>query len=123
MQNAKCKMSEKVLEARTKEYARRVIRLYSALPRNGAAQVLGHQLLRSGTSIGANYREAMRSRSKAEFIAKLGDSLKEASESEYWLDLLAEESLVQPKRLRPLLEENREITAMLISSIKTARGR
>jgi four helix bundle protein len=123
MQNAKCKMSEKVLEARTKEYARRVIRLYSALPRNGAAQVLGHQLLRSGTSIGANYREAMRSRSKAEFIAKLGDSLKEASESEYWLDLLAEESLVQPKRLRPLLEETREITAMLISSIKTARGR
>ncbi|MBU3666233.1 MAG: four helix bundle protein [Chthoniobacterales bacterium] len=114
-------MSEKVLEARTKEYARRVIRLYSALPRSGAAQVLGHQLLRSGTSIGANYREAMRSRSKAEFIAKLGDSLKEASESAYWLELLSEESLVSPRRLQPLLEETGEITAILVSSIKTAR--
>ena len=92
-------MSENVLEARTKEYARRIIRLYSSLPRSGAAQVLGHQLLRSGTSIGANYREAMRSRSKAEFIAKLGDSLKDASESEYWLELLADEALVPPKRL------------------------
>jgi four helix bundle protein len=116
-------MSEKVLEARTKEYARRVIRLYSSLPRSGAAQVIGHQLLRSGTSIGANCREAMRSRSKAEFNAKLGDSLKEASESEYWLELLSGESLVQPKRLQPLVEETRELLAMLIASIKTARGR
>jgi four helix bundle protein len=116
-------MSEKILEARTKEYARRIIRLYSSLPRSGAAQVLGHQLLRSGTSIGANYREAMRSRSKAEFIAKLGDSLKEASESEYWLELFAEESLLPSKRLQPLLEETREITAMLVASINTARGR
>jgi four helix bundle protein len=97
--------------------------LYSSLPRSGAAQVLGHQLLRSGTSIGANYREAMRSRSKAEFIAKLGDSLKEASESEYWLELFAEESLLPSKRLQPLLEETREITAMLVASINTARGR
>jgi four helix bundle protein len=116
-------MSEKILEARTKEYARRIIRLYSSLPRSGAKQVLGHQLLRSGTSIGANYREAMRSRSKAEFIAKLGDSLKEASESEYWLELFAEESLLPSKRLQPLLEETREITAMLVASINTARGR
>lgn len=116
-------MSEKILEARTKEYARRIIRLYSSLPRSGAAQVLGHQLLRSGTSIGANYREAMRSRSKAEFIAKLGDSLKEASESEYWLELFAEESLLPSKRLQPLLKETREITAMLVASINTARGR
>ena len=85
--------------------------------------MLGHQLLRSGTSIGANYREAMRSRSKAEFIAKLGDSLKEASESEYWLELFAEESLLPSKRLQPLLEETREITAMLVASINTARGR
>jgi four helix bundle protein len=65
----------------------------------------------------------MRSRSKAEFIAKLGDSLKEASESEYWLELFAEESLLPSKRLQPLLEETREITAMLVASINTARGR
>lgn len=123
MQNAKCKMSEAVLESRTKEYARRILRLYSALPRGAAAQVLGKQLLRSGTSVGANYREAMRSRSKAEFIAKLGDSLKEASESEYWLELLSDESFLPAKRLQPLLDETREITAMLIASIKTARGR
>ena len=116
-------MYEKILEARTKEYARRIIRLYSSLPRSGAEQVLGHQLLRSGTSIGANYREAMRSRSKAEFIAKLGDSLKEASESEYWLELFAEESLLPSKRLQPLLAETREITAMLVASINTARRR
>jgi four helix bundle protein len=116
-------MSEKILETRTKEYARRIIRLYSSLPRSGAAQVLGHQLLRSGTSIGANYREAMRSRSKAEFIAKLGDSLKETSESEYWLELLLEESFLPLKRLQPLLDETREINAMLIASIKTARSR
>ena len=85
--------------------------------------MLGHQLLRSGTSIGANYREAMRSRSKAEFIAKLGDSLKEGSESEYRLELFAEESLLPSKRLQPLLEETREITAMLVASINTARVR
>ena len=123
MQNAKCKMSETVLETRTKDYARRIIRLRAALPRGPAARVLGDQLLRSGTSIGANYREAMRSRSKAEFIAKLGDSLKEASESEYWLELLLDESFLPAKRLQPLLDETREITAMLIASIKTARSR
>ncbi|MFM8458696.1 MAG: four helix bundle protein [Chthoniobacterales bacterium] len=116
-------MPETVLESRTKEYARRIIRLCSALPRGPAARVLGDQLLRSGTSIGANYREAMRSRSKAEFIAKLGDSLKEASESEYWLELLSDESFLPANRLQPLLEETREITAMLIASIKTARSR
>lgn len=116
-------MSETVLESRTKEYARRIIRSCAALPRGPAARVLGDQLLRSGTSIGANYREAMRSRSKAEFIAKLGDSLKEASESEYWLELLSDESFLPVNRLQPLLEETREITAMLIASIKTARSR
>jgi four helix bundle protein len=76
-------LSEVILEERTKDYARRIIRLCAALPRGPAARVLGDQLLRSGTSIGASYREAMRSRSKAEFVAKLGDSLEEASESEY----------------------------------------
>lgn len=65
----------------------------------------------------------MRSRSKADFVAKLGDSLKEASESEYWLELLSDESFLPAKRLQPLIDETREITAMLIASIKTARGR
>lgn len=72
MQSAKWKMAKAILESRTKEYARRIIRLCAALPRGPAARVLGDQLLRSGTSIGANYREAMRSRSKDEFVAKQG---------------------------------------------------
>ncbi len=108
---------------RTKDYARRVIRLYSALPKGAVAQVLGHQLLRSGTSVGANYREGSRARSKAEFISKLGDSLKELAESEYWLELLSDENVLPPARLQPLLQETRELIALFVSSIKTAKSR
>ena len=81
--------SEKDLAARTKSFARRIIRLYVALPKGTVAQVLGKQALRSGTSVGANHREASRARSKAEFISKVGDCLKEADETAYWLELLA----------------------------------
>jgi four helix bundle protein len=73
---------------RTKQFALRVIRLFVSLPKTGEAQVLGKQLLRSGTSVGANYREAHRARSRAEFAAKCGDSLREIEESAYWLELL-----------------------------------
>jgi four helix bundle protein len=111
------------LRVRTKAFARRVIRLFAALPRSPVGQVLGRQLLRSGTSIGANYREASRARSKAEFIAKLGDCLKEADESEYWLELIHDEKLVKPARLRPLLEESGELVAILTKSIRTAKNR
>ena len=89
MQNA-----ETDLAVRTKNFARRIIRLYSALPKETLAQVLGKQLLRSGTSIGANYREARRGRSKAEFVSKIGDCLKEADETAYWLELVSEETLL-----------------------------
>ena len=82
------------LKERTKLYARRVIRMFATLPRETAAQVLGKQVLRSGTSVGANYREASRARSKAEFIAKIGDCLKEIDESQYWLELLVDENFV-----------------------------
>lgn len=85
--------------------------------------MLGKQLLRSGTSVGANYREASRSRSKAEFAAKLGDVLKELAESEYWLELLTEVSVIAPNRLRLLLVETRELIAIFVSSIKTVRSR
>lgn len=78
------------LQVRTKDFSLRVVRMYSALPKSTEAQVLGKQVLRSGTSVGANYREATRARSKAEFIAKIGDCLKELDETAYWLDLLAE---------------------------------
>ena len=76
------------LRERTKEFALRIIRLFSALPKTVEARVLGKQLLRSGTSVGANYREAYRARSKSEFIAKCGDSLRELEESAYWLELV-----------------------------------
>lgn len=123
MMNAEVKMQNRKVDLadRTKRYARRIIRMVSALPKSVVAQVLGKQVLRSGTSVGANYREASRARSKAEFIAKMGDCLKELGESEYWLDLLSEENVVSPAKLAPLLEETRELIAIFVTSIKTAR--
>lgn len=111
------------LRVRTKAFLRRVIRLFAALPRNPVGQILGRQLLRAGTSIGANHREASRARSKAEFIAKLGDCLKEADESEYWLELIHDEKLVKPSRLQPLLRESGELVAIFTKSIRTAKAR
>jgi four helix bundle protein len=87
------------------------------------AQVPGKQVLRSGTSVGANYREASRARGRAEFVAKMGDCLKELSESEYWLELLSEEKVIPPEKLAPFLPKTRELTAIFVSSIKTARNR
>lgn len=117
------KNEEKDLLPRTKMFARRVIRLYCALPKNDTlAQVLGKQVLRSGTSVGANYREANRARSKAEFISKMGDCLKEADESLYWLELMIEESVVPRRRLQPLADEVNELVAIFITILKRARG-
>ena len=117
MQNA-----EKDLAERTKNFARRIIRLYVALPKETVAQVLGKQVLRSGTSIGANYREARRGRSKPEFISKVGDRLKEADETAYWLELLAEEEIVPKQRLEPLLKETNELISILVTISKRSRG-
>src|SRR6184192_2310829 len=118
-------MSEqtKDLKPRTKAFALRVIRMYSKLPKNNTvAQVLGKQVLRSGTSVGANYREAQRGRSKAEFISKIGDCLKEADETAYWLELLLEEKFVAPARLQPLLDEANELLAILTTISKRSKG-
>ena len=116
------KNEEKDLGPRTKQFARRVIRLFVALPNDTAAQVLGKQLLRSGTSVGANYREANRGRSKAEFIAKIGDCLKEADESAYWIELLRDENFLPAARLQPLLDEANELVAIFVTISKRARG-
>lgn len=113
---------EKDLLPRTKKFARRIIRLYCALPKSTEAQVLGKQALRSGTSVGANYREANRGRSKAEFIAKIGDCLKEADETAYWLELMIEENIVTAKKLQPLLDEANELVAIFVTISKRARG-
>ena len=106
---------------RTKKYALRIIKLYSALPKDTVSQTLGKQLLRSGTSVGANYREGHRGRSKAEFIAKLGDSLRELEESAYWLELLEEANIFPAERLAELMDETNQLTAIFVTIIKKAR--
>src|SRR5208282_24170 len=111
------------LKPRTKAFALRVIRMYSKLPKNDTvAQVLGKQVLRSGTSVGANYREASRGRSKAEFISKIGDCLKEIEETEYWLELLMESGCVSPTRMAGLLDETRQLIAIFTTIDKKAKG-
>src|SRR5437762_8374351 len=95
----------KDLKPRTKAFALRIIRMYSSLPKNNTvAQILGKQVLRSGTSVGANYREASRGRSRAEFISKIGDCLKEIEETDYWLELLVESGCVSEAKMAELLD-------------------
>ena len=110
------------LQIRTKEFALKVIRMYSALPKSAEAQVLGRQVLRSGTSVGANYREANRSRSKPEFIAKIGDCLKELDETAYWLELLAELSMVPSAKLADLRDECDQLLAIFTTVSKKAKA-
>ena len=95
--------------------------MFSGLPKTTEAQVLGKQMLRSGTSIGANYREAFRARSMAEFIAKCGDSLRELEESAYWLELLVEADIVAAEKLAPLRQECDELTAIFVTILKRAK--
>jgi four helix bundle protein len=111
------------LKPRTKQFALRVIRMYSKLPKSDTvAQVLGKQVLRSGTSVGANYREASRGRSKAEFISKIGDCLKEIEETEYWLELLVDSGCVAAPKMADLLDETRQLIAIFTTIDKKAKG-
>lgn len=109
------------LRERTKEFALRIVRLFSSLPKTTEAQVLGKQVLRSGTSVGANYREAYRARSKAEFIAKCGDCLREVDETAYWLELLVASGIVSAEKLQPLRQECEELTAIFVTILKTSK--
>jgi four helix bundle protein len=111
------------LKQRTKNFALRMIRMYCALPKTTEAQVLGKQVLRSGTSVGAHYREAMRARSDAEFISKLEGGLQELEETGYWLELLVESGMIAPQKLSGLMEETGELNAMLTASVKTVKNR
>ncbi|ASC69564.1 hypothetical protein XM38_004910 [Halomicronema hongdechloris C2206] len=110
------------LKQRTKAFALRIIRLYSALPNTTVAQVLGKQILRSGTSVGAHYREAHRARSTAEFVSKLNGGLQELEETNYWLELLAESETIEPSRLNPLSQEAGELTAIFVTLVKNAKN-
>lgn len=112
---------ESDLRERTKEFALRIIRMFSALPKTTEAQVLGKQILRSGTSVGANYREAYRGRSKAEFIAKCGDSLRELEETAYWLEVLVDSGIVKPDKLSAMRQECDELTAIFVTILKRSK--
>ena len=109
------------LRTRTKAFALRIIKMYSTLARSSVGRVLGGQVLRSGTSVGAQYREAVRARSKAEFASKMQSALQELEETVYWLELLAECGTVRKERLSALLREAEELTAIFVASVKTAR--
>jgi len=110
------------LAERTKAFALRVIRMYSALPKTTEAQVLGKQVLRSGISVGANYCEANRARSKAEFTAKIGDCLKELDETAYWLELLVEASILPESMLKDIRDECDQLLAIFTTISKKSRG-
>ena len=115
-------MTPAELKARTKTFALRVMKLVDALPNSRSSDVVGKQLLRSATSVGANYRAACRARSPAEFCAKLGIVEEESDESAYWMELLVDGGLVKGNLVDPLRAEAEEITAIIVASIRTARG-
>jgi four helix bundle protein len=110
------------LVERTTDFALRIVRMFVSLPKTEEARVLGKQVLRSGTSIGANYREAQRARSKAEFIAKIGDCLKELDETAYWLELLVRGEIVTETKLAALRNENNQLLAIFTTISKKAKG-
>jgi four helix bundle protein len=111
------------LEHRTKRFAIDVIKLYSQLPRSTVAQVLGRQLLRSGTSVGAQYCEAMRAKSITDFVSKIEGSLQEIEETRYWLDLSAESNTMPSSAMTAVRSESSELVAMLVASVRTAKKR
>jgi len=114
-------VGENDLKKRTKAFALRIIKLVESLPPDKTADVIGKQLLRCGTSVGANYRASCRARSQADFIAKMGIVEEEADESIYWMELLVESGLVRQELLDNLIKEADERVAIVVSSIRTAK--
>ncbi len=113
---------EQKLKDRTKKFALKIMSLIDTLPNTTAASAIGKQVVRSATSIGANYRAACRGRSKAEFISKLGIVVEEADETCFWLELIMEGNLLPETRIQPLLSEASELTAIFVNSIKTSQN-
>jgi len=114
-------MESKELKNRTKQFALEIIDVVLSLPKNNIAEVLGKQLLRSATSVGANYRSACRSRSQAEFISKLAIVIEEADESQYWVELLAEKEIINRAIAAKLWKEADELVRIMTASSKTAK--
>jgi four helix bundle protein len=115
-------MTPEEMKKRTKQFALRIIRLIESLPRTPTAGVIGGQLLRAGTSVGSNYRAACCSRSAADFISRMGIVEEEADESAFWIELLVETGIVNERLVAALLQESKEIVAIAVASVKTARG-
>ncbi len=109
------------LRTRTKAFAIRVVKLSQALPKNDTARVLGRQVLRSGTSVGANYRAVCRARSRAEFVSRMAVVIEEADETVFWLELLVETGIVPLKRFSGLIQEAGELVAICGASHRTAK--
>jgi four helix bundle protein len=116
-------MQKEDFARRTMHFGLRTIRLVESLPNSQAARVIGNQLLRAGTSVGANYRSALRGKSRADFIAKMRIVEEECDEALYWMQMLIEAGIVKQSRLDGLMREASEIVAIVVSSIRTARGR
>jgi four helix bundle protein len=116
-------MTTKELKERTFQFGIRVVRVVEYLPKSDISRALGQQLLRTGTSVGANYRAAARGRSRADFISKMGIVEEECDEALFWMELLVQLRLVKAARLRDLLKEGDELLAIVVSSINTARRR
>jgi four helix bundle protein len=116
-------MTSAEMRDRTKRFALRIVRLSAALPRNRAGDVFGRQLLKAGTSVGANYRESLRASSKRQFISIMEIALREADETLYWLELIGEAGVMKPSRLRDLYKECSELVAILVQTVKTAKRR
>ena len=112
-------MDKEELKQRTKQFALRIIKLVEALPKTTTGRAVGNQLIRSGTSIAANYRAACRGRSKQEFIAKLGIVIEEADETVFWLEIIIESNLMRKNLVESLRKEANELTAIFVSSRKT----
>jgi four helix bundle protein len=113
-------MNEQDLQQRTKKFGLRVLKLVDALPKTASGRIIASQLGRSGTSVGSNYRAACHGRSRADFVAKLGIVEEEADESLYWLEVISEGGILKPTRVRALLQEAKEITAIVSASRITA---
>ena len=113
-------MNKEDLKKRTKEYALRIIKLVKTLPNTVEGRVISNQLIRSGTSVGANYRAVCRARSRAEFISKLGIVIEEADESAFWLEIIIETNIIKERRIDLLLQETNEIVAIMVSSKNSA---
>ena len=120
LKEARFEVNEAELKKRTKIFALRVMKMLGALPENYVARLIGSQLVRSATSVGANYRAACRGRSKAEFIAKSGIVIEEADESSYWMELIIEGELLPTIRIEDLLDECNQITAIMVASRKSS---